>query len=68
MPALGASFAVLTALILASEAAHLRSAQDIVSREVTTRGTLRFRDGRISGFRHYYFDDAALLEQLLPPG
>jgi ketosteroid isomerase-like protein len=26
-----------------------------------------FRDGRISGFRHY-FDDAALLEQLLLPG
>jgi hypothetical protein len=33
MPALGASFAVLTALTLASEAGYLRSAQDIVSRE-----------------------------------
>jgi len=40
MPALGAAFAVLMALTLASEAAHLRSAQDIVSTEAAQASRL----------------------------
>jgi hypothetical protein len=40
MPALGAAFAVLTALTLASEAGYLRSAQDIVSREAADASRL----------------------------
>jgi hypothetical protein len=40
MPALGAAFAVLTALTLASEAAYLRSAQDIVSTEAADASRL----------------------------
>jgi hypothetical protein len=40
MPALGATFAVLMALTLASEAAYLRSAQDIVSTEAAQASRL----------------------------
>lgn len=40
MPALGATFAVLTALTLSSEATYLRSAQDIVSREAADASRL----------------------------
>lgn len=40
MPALGATFAVLTALTLSSEANYLRSAQDIVSREAADASRL----------------------------
>src|SRR4029450_11988627 len=40
MPALGATFAVLMALTLASEASHLRSAQDIVSSEAAQASRL----------------------------
>jgi len=40
MPALGATFAVLTALTLSSEAGYLRSAQDIVSREAADASRL----------------------------
>ncbi len=40
MPALGASFAVLMALTLTSEAAHLRSAQDIVTTEAAQASRL----------------------------
>jgi hypothetical protein len=40
MPALGAAFAVLMALTLASEAAYLRSAQDIVSTEASEAARL----------------------------
>jgi hypothetical protein len=40
MPALGAAFAVLTALTLASEAGYLRSAQDIVSTEAEAASRL----------------------------
>jgi len=40
MPALGATFAVLTALTLSSEAGYLRSAQDIVSREAAEASRL----------------------------
>jgi hypothetical protein len=40
MPALGATFAVLTALTLASEAGYLRSAHDIVSNEAAAAGRL----------------------------
>lgn len=40
MPALGAAFAVLTALTLASENTYLRSAQDIVSREAADASRL----------------------------
>ncbi|HUQ62216.1 MAG TPA: hypothetical protein VM121_00490 [Acidimicrobiales bacterium] len=40
MPALGAAFAVLMALTLASEAAYLRSAQDIVSTEAAEASRL----------------------------
>jgi hypothetical protein len=40
MPALGATFAVLTALTLASEASYLRAAQDIVSREAADASRL----------------------------
>jgi hypothetical protein len=40
MPALGAAFAVLTALTLASENTYLRSVQDIVSREAADASRL----------------------------
>jgi hypothetical protein len=40
MPALGATFAVLTALTLSSEAGYLRTAQDIVSREAAEASRL----------------------------
>lgn len=40
MPALGATFAVLTALTLSSEAGYLRAAQDIVSREAAEASRL----------------------------
>jgi len=40
MPALGATFAVFTALALSSEAAYLRNAQDIVSREAADASRL----------------------------
>ena len=40
MPALGATFAVLMALTLASEASYLRSAQDIVSNEAAEASRL----------------------------
>jgi hypothetical protein len=40
MPALGATFAVLMALTLSSEAAYLRSAQDIVSNEAAQASRL----------------------------
>ncbi len=40
MPALGATFAVFTALTLSSEAGYLRSAQDIVSREAAEASRL----------------------------
>jgi hypothetical protein len=40
MPALGAAFAVLMALTLASEAGHLRSAEDIVSAEAAQASRL----------------------------
>ena len=40
MPALGATFAVLTALTLSSEAGYLRAAQDIVSREAADASRL----------------------------
>jgi hypothetical protein len=40
MPALGAAFAVLTALTLTSEAGYLRSAQDIVSKEAADASRL----------------------------
>src|SRR5262245_34298538 len=40
MPALGATFAVLMALTLSSEAGYLRSAQDIVSREAAAASRL----------------------------
>ena len=40
MPALGATFAVLMALTLASEAGYLRSAQDIVSNEASQASRL----------------------------
>jgi Protein of unknown function (DUF4239) len=40
MPALGAAFAVLTALTLASENTYLRSAQDIVSKEAADASRL----------------------------
>src|SRR5690242_19404473 len=40
MPALGATFAVLMALTLSSEAAYLRSAQDIVSLEAAAAARL----------------------------
>lgn len=40
MPALGATFAVLTALTLSSEAGYLKSAQDLVSTEAAAASTL----------------------------
>jgi hypothetical protein len=40
MPALGATFAVLTALTLSSEAGYLRAAEDIVSREAAEASRL----------------------------
>jgi hypothetical protein len=40
MPALGATFAVLTALTLSSEAGYLRTAQDIVSKEAADASRL----------------------------
>ena len=40
MPALGATFAVLTALTLSSEAGYLRTAEDIVSREAADASRL----------------------------
>lgn len=40
MPALGAAFAVLTALTLSSEAGYLRAAQDLVSNEATAASRL----------------------------
>jgi Protein of unknown function (DUF4239) len=40
MPALGATFAVLTALTLASENTYLRSAQDVVSKEAADASRL----------------------------
>lgn len=40
MPAMGATFAVLMALTLASEAGHFRSAQDLVSNEAAQASRL----------------------------
>ena len=40
MPALGATFAVLTAITLSSEAGYLKSAQDLVSTEAAAASRL----------------------------
>src|SRR5215213_4341579 len=40
MPALGATFAVLTAITLSSEAGYLKSAQDLVSTEAASASRL----------------------------
>jgi hypothetical protein len=64
MPALGATFAVLTALTLSSEAGYLRTAQDIVSQEALATYLRATRDNEWEGVDEIASEDEATADAL----